>query len=162
MENAIETYLSSNHSFKQYYLKNYISLIDGSVTEDDEDMLYYEVYQDTEIIMRGLSIPPNKDGFLYWIDAAYIWLLSEKQRVSICKDIYPAIAKKYSKTPMAVERAMRLCFENVNYNLNKAQEHNIVSDYFKNSLLNPHNSEILAKVVSLLTSKNFQQNKQNV
>ena len=98
MENAIDTYLSLNHSFKQYYLKNYISLIGGDIAEDDEDMLYYDVYQDTEIIMRGLSIPPNKDGFIYWIDAAYIHLLSEKHMVSICKDIYPAIAKKYNKT----------------------------------------------------------------
>ena len=137
-------------------------MIGGDIAEDDEDMLYYDVYQDTEIIMRGLSIPPNKDGFIYWIDAAYIHLLSEKHMVSICKDIYPAIAKKYNKTPMAVERAMRLCFENAYYNINKTQKHNIVSDYFKNSLLNPHNSEILAKVVGLLVSKKFQQNKQNI
>ncbi len=155
MENAIDTYLNLNSTFKQFYIKNNELIIDEDI---DSESLFFNVYNDADIILRNLNISPNKCGYTYWIDAVYLFLLAEKNRISICKEVYPTIAKKYNTTPMAVERAMRLCFENVMYHTTKHPD-NYICSYFKNSLLYPHNSEILVKFVDLLSSKKFQQNK---
>ena len=155
MEQTINTYLKLNSTFKQFYLKNNDMILDESI---EPESLFFNVYNDTDIILRNLNVSPNKCGYAYWIDAVYLFLLSGKNRISICKEIYPAIAKKHNTTPMAVERAMRLCFENAMYYSQK-QNDNFICKYFKNSLLYPHNSEILVKLVDLLSSKTFQQNK---
>ena len=155
MEKVIDTYLNLNSTFKQFYIKNNDLIVDENIGPEP---LYFNVYHDTDIILRNLNVSPSKCGYAYWIDAVYLFLLSDKNRISICNDVYPAIALKYKTTPMAVERAMRLCFENVMYFTSK-QTDNFICNYFKNSLLYPHNSEILVKLVDLLSSKKFQQNK---
>ena len=113
--------------------------------------------EDMNIVFRILKISPNKNGYVYWLDAVFLNIITEKPHVSICKDIYSVIAMKYGTSQMAVERAMRLCFENTMYNL--AKDDNYIVSYFKNSLVFPHNSEILSKMTELLISKDFQQRK---
>lgn len=155
MENTINTYLNLNPTFKQFYIKNNDLIIDENI---DPEPLFFNVYHDVDIILSCLNISPSKCGYGYWIDAVYIFLLSNKNRISICKDVYPAIAQKYNTTAMAVERAMRLCFENVMYYTSK-HEDNFICAYFKNLVMYPHNSEILVKLVDLMSSKKFQSNK---
>ncbi len=155
MESVINEYLNLNSTFKQFYIKNNDSIIDEDI---DSERLFFNVYHDADIILRNLNISPNKCGYTYWIDAVFIFLLADKNRISVCKDIYPSIAKKYNTTAMAVERAMRLCFENVMYYTTK-QPDNYICNHFKNSLLYPHNSELLVMFVDLMVSKKFQQNK---
>ncbi len=60
---------------------------------------------------------------------------------------------------MSVERAMRLCFENVLYYCSK-MEPNFVVEFFRNFLLHPHNSTLLIKIVELISSAEFQKRKQ--
>jgi hypothetical protein len=59
---------------------------------------------------------------------------------------------------MCVNKAMRRCFENVLYYASKNEE-NYICLYLKNTLLFPHNSEIIVKIVELISSKKFQENK---
>ena len=134
-----EAYLNLVRTYKDIYMMN-----NEFMSEDDYSIekLYHNISYDVDLILNSLNITSNRCGYLYWKDAIFLFILSNNTRVSICNDIYPAIAKKYSKTPMSVERAMRICFENVMYYASKSE--NFVCEYLKNSLLYPHNSEILA------------------
>ena len=69
-------------------------------------------------------------------------------------------AKKYGVTTMSIDRAMRRCFENVLYYITK-NENNFICSYLKNSVLYPHNSELIVKIVELISSRRFQQKKVN-
>lgn len=152
---VINEYLNITASYKDYYLKNNSFIEDKNITSKE---LFFYVSSDVDLVLSMLNVSPSKSGYKYWKDAIFISILSQKTNLSVCKEIYPAIAKKYSKTPMAVERAMRLCFENVMYYISKTQN-NMVGDYLKSSLLYPHNREILVKLVELIVSKSFQENK---
>ena len=61
---------------------------------------------------------------------------------------------------MAIERAMRLSFENVMYHISREKE-NYIAEYLKPYLLYPHNGEIVTKIVKLISSKYFQNNKES-
>lgn len=151
----IEEYLKLTSNYKDDYINNNTSLGLDQITSKG---LYDGVCYDVDIVLTSLNISPSKRGYKYWKDAVFLNLILSEKEPSICNDIYPAIAKKYNKTPMAVERAMRICFENVMYYLSKSTA-NIVSDYLKSSLLYPHNGEILIKITKLISSKDFQKNK---
>ena len=158
MENVMQAYLDINPTYNNFYTKHN-NLLDENYTPE---LLFSCVHNDSEIVLKHLNVLPSKCGYNYWIDAVYLYLLSNKNRISICRDIYPTIAKKYGKTAMSVERAMRLCFENVMYNISKKKETDFISDTFKESILYPHNSEILALIVELVSSKYFQDNKNKI
>ena len=155
---TIDSYLSMHYSNKYYYMVNNPEIAGKDVSLDE---LYHQVKQDLSIIFRVLKIAPNKNGFVYWFDAVFLNIITDKPHVSICKDIYAVIALKYNTTSMAVERAMRLCFENTMYDLSK-QDNNYVISYFRNSLVYPHNSEILSKLTELMISKEFHLRKYNL
>ena len=157
MDNAINTYLNLNATFKHFYIKNHDYIIDENI---EPEQLFFYVHNDTDIILCNLKVTPNKCGYNYWIDAAYLFLLSGKNRVSICKDIYQPIAQKYHTTTMAVERAMRLCFEDVMYNSKNTDNH--IISYIKDYLIYPHNSELLIKLVELVVSNEFRQFKSTI
>ena len=158
MENVMQAYLDINPTYNNFYTKHN-DLLDENYTPE---LLFSCVHNDSEIVLKHLNVLPSKCGYNYWIDAVYLYLLSNKNRISICRDIYPTIAKKYGKTAMSVERAMRLCFENVMYNISKKKETDFISDTFKESILYTHNSEILALIVELVSSKYFQDNKNKI
>lgn len=150
----LKEYFDISVSYKEYYIMN-----NDSISEDVSlEKLFYNVDYDADIILRALNISPSKCGYRYWKDAIFIYICSGKSHLSICNEIYPAIAQKYGKTRMSVERAMRLCFENTMYYVSKKNA-NFIGDYLKNSLLYPHSSEILIKLVELIVSKDFQKNK---
>lgn len=151
----IESYLNLNISYKDFYLENNDELSEKEGTFQD---IYIAVSLDVDILFSTLNILPSKSGYLFWKDAIFLCLMSEKKKVSICNDIYPPISKKYDTTSMCIDRAMRRCFENVLYFISK-NEDNYIFSYLRNILLNPHNSEILIKLVELISSKKFQQNK---
>lgn len=157
-DETIDSYLSMHYSNKYYYMVNNPEIAGKDVSLDE---LYHQVKQDLSIIFRVLKIAPNKNGFVYWFDAVFLNIITEKTHISICKDIYSVIAIKYNTTSMAVERAMRLCFENTMYDLSK-QDDNYVISYFRNSLVYPHNSEILSKLTELMISKEFHLRKYNL
>ena len=151
---VLKEYLKVTSSYRENYIMSN-SLIKDNVGIDE---LYYHVCLDSDIVLNKLNISPSRSGYKYWKDAIFITIINPKMEISICKDIYMLIAKKYKKTYSAIERAMRLCFEDVMYYISKT-ETNLVSKYLKNSLLYPHNREILLKLVELIVSKNFQSNK---
>lgn len=157
MEN-IESYLKLNISYKDFYIENNSELSKSKQTMEE---LYVAVSQDVDIVFSALNILPNKSGFLFWKDAIFLHLISGKQKVSICNDIYPLISKKYKTTTMCIDRAMRRCFENVLYFASK-NENNFICAYLKNTILYPHNSELIVKIVELISSKKFQHSKFNV
>ena len=157
MEN-VESYLNLNISYKDFYLENNPEL---NISEKTIEKIYIAVSLDVDIVFSALNILPNKSGYLFWKDAIFLYLISGKQKVSICNDIYPLISKKYETTTMCVDRAMRRCFENVLYFASK-NENNFICTYLKNTVLYPHNSELMVKIVELISSRKFQQNKLNV
>ena len=154
MEN-VESYLSLNISYKDFYIENNSEL---SKSKQSLEEIYVAVSQDVDIVFSALNILPNKSGFQFWKDAIFLYLISGKQKVSICNDIYPLISKKYETSKMCVDRAMRRCFENVLYFASK-NENNFICTYLKNTILYPHNSELMVKIVELISSKKFQQEK---
>ncbi|MBQ8451447.1 MAG: hypothetical protein IJ538_01555 [Clostridia bacterium] len=151
----LDTYLSLNLSYRDCYIRNNAELRDKAVTDQ---MLYYNIHNDMDIIFNAIKLSPSKQGYRYWKDAIFIIILNDGKKMKICNEIYPAIAQKYDRTAISVERAMRLCFENAMYN-NAKDESNFVFDYLKNYLLFPRNSEILAKLTELVMSKDFQRKK---
>lgn len=157
MEN-IETYLNLNISYKEFYIENNSELSKNKQSLED---VYMAVSLDVDIVFSSLNILPSKSGYLFWKDAIFLYLISGKQKVSICNDIYPLIAKKYNVTTMSIDRAMRRCFENVLYYITK-NENNFICAYLKNSVLYPHNSELIVKIVELISSRKFQQKKLGV
>lgn len=154
MEN-LESYFNLKISYKDFYVEN-----NSELTIDTQSMekIYLAVSVDVDIVFSALNILPNKSGYLFWKDAIFLYIMSEKKKVSICNDIYPLISKKYDTTSMCIDRAMRRCFENVLYYASK-NEKNFICSYLKNTILYPHNSELMAKIVELISSKMFQQNK---
>lgn len=156
MEN-VEAYFNLNISYKDFYIENNSELTKGSFSMEN---LYSAVSLDVDIVFSALNILPSKSGYLFWKDAIFLYLISGKQKVSICNDIYPLISKKHNTTTMCVDRAMRRCFENVLYFASKNKESYICS-YLKHTILYPHNSELMVKIVELISSKKFQQNKLN-
>ena len=154
MEN-VESYLSLNISYKDFYIENNSEL---SKSKQSLEEIYVAVSQDVDIVFSALNILPSKSGFQFWKDTIFLYLISGKQKVSICNDIYPLISKKYETSKMCVDRAMRRCFENVLYFASKNENYFICS-YLKNTILYPHNSELMVKIVELISSKKFQQEK---
>ena len=151
----IEEYLKLSSNYKDEYIENNASIDINNITSKN---LYENVCYDVDIVLMALNISPSKVGYKYWKDAVFLYLLMSEKQPSICKDIYPAIGKKYSKTPTAIERAMRICFENVMYYLSKSKT-TFISDYLKSSLLYPHNGELLIKITKFISTKEFQKNK---
>jgi hypothetical protein len=129
-------------------------------TDYQKDMASYLASLDVDIVFSALNILPNKSGYVFWKDAIFLYLILGKQKLSVCNDIYPLISKKYNATTMSIDRAMRRCFENVLYYAAK-NENNFICAYLKNTILYPHNSELIVKIVELISSKKFQQNKLN-
>ena len=152
--NTLEEYLEIKTIDKNFYVKNN-KVIDNEVSNDK----FFEcVSYDVDIVFNILNISPNKSGYKYFKEAIFLYLFFEKDSPSFSKEIYPAIAKKYNKSTMAIERAMRLSFENVMYHISREKE-NYITEYLKPYLLYPHNGEIVAKIVKLISSKYFQDNK---
>ena len=129
-----------------------------SIEDQSIEKLYSAISLDVDIVFSSLNILPSKAGYVFWKDAIFLYIMSDKKKVSICNDIYPLISKKYDTTTMCIDRAMRRCFENVLYFATK-NEHNFICSYLKNTILYPHNSELMAKIVELISSRIFQQNK---
>lgn len=151
-------FLNKSTSFKDLYIKNNDSLSRSDVSIEE---LYDSICRDVDIVLNILGVSPSKYGYNYWKDAVFIYILSGKSHISVCNDVYPLVARKNQKTTMAVERAMRLCFENSLYFSSK-NSNNFVCDYFKNYLLTPHNSKIMVKLAEIITLKDFQKMKQNM
>lgn len=154
MEN-IESYFNLNISYKDFYIENNSEL---TIEDQSIEKLYSAISLDVDIVFSSLNILPSKAGYVFWKDAIFLYIMSDKKKVSICNDIYPLISKKYDTTTMCIDRAMRRCFENVLYFATK-NEHNFICSYLKNTILYPHNSELMAKIVELISSRIFQQNK---
>lgn len=151
----VETYLNLNVSYKDFYIQNNSEL---TLEKPSMQEMYIAISLDVDIVFSALNILPSKSGYLFWKDAIFLYLMSSKSKVSICNDIYPLISKKYETTTMCVDRAMRRCFENVLYYTSK-NEASYICSYLKNTVLYPHNSELIAKIVELISSRKFQQNK---
>lgn len=151
----INDYLNLETTYKYNYIKNNdkIKTCDPSI----ENLLTC-IYSDVDIILKALNISPGKFGYNYWKDAIFLFISADKLQISICNHIYPAIAKKYNKSAISVEKAMRLCFENSMYESEKKGD-NFIYSYMKSYLLNPRNRELLVKISELISSKDFQQKK---
>ena len=154
----IKKYLKIDNSYKTYYIKNNSAFEEVEPTTEN---LFYNITNDVDIVLSCLKIPSSKVGYKYWKDAVFIYILNQKNQFSICKEIYPTIGLKYDKSALAVERAMRICLENTLFNISKDQ-FNIISSFMYNYSIIPHNSEILSRLVELIVSKEFQQEKLNL
>ena len=144
-----DSYLNFKPTNKYYYMKN--NDIDKAV---DNEELFTRILKDTDLVLGTLKISPSKLGYNYWRDAVLISIMCEKDHISVCKDIYPIIAKKYNKSIISIERAMRLCFEDVLYRNVKFEENYVFKslEYF---LINPQNSKLLCKIVEVVISSEF-------
>ena len=69
----------------------------------EEDYLELRV----RMLLQQLGLLPNRKAFRYLTLAVCLWVTSEEQNVLISKDIYPAVARRFGVTPVAVERSIR-------------------------------------------------------
>lgn len=154
MEN-INSYFDLNVSYKDFYIQN-----NSEISNDEQSLksIYYAVSMDVDIVFSALNILPSKSGYLFWKDAIFLYMILDKNKISLCNDIYPLISEKYNTTTMCIDKSMRRCFENVLYHISK-NENNFICSYLKNIVLYPRNSELVVKIVELISSKMFQQNK---
>ena len=152
----LQTYLELDGSYETMYINNNFLCKNKVITPE---MLFYNICSDVDIVLNALNISASKLGYRYWKDAVFIYITNSNMPFSICKNVYSAIGMKYKKTSAAVERAMRICFEDVLYQCSKTGG-NYISDYLKNYLLFPRNSEILLRIVELVVSKHFQETKE--
>ena len=138
------TYLDFKPSYKYIYMKNNNINPEEITTED----LFFRIYRDIDIVLNSLKISPSKVGYGYWRDAILLSIMSEKNHLRVCNDVYPVIAKKYNKTSISIERAMRICFGDVMDKITHGC--NEIVDYMEDAIFKPHNSEILIKIVELI------------
>ncbi len=152
----LQNYLELDCSYESIYINNNHFIKNEKYSVQN---LFYNICSDVDIVLNALNISASKSGYRYWKDAVFIYITNSSTSFSICKDIYPAIAMKYSKTIASVEKAMRSCFEDVMYQSQK-KGGNYISDYLYNYLLFPHNSELLLRIVELIVSNYFQNSKE--
>lgn len=152
---SVNNYIMFNPTYKDYYIKYNR---DFNNKEADMHNLYYCIYKDVELVLNALKISPKKFGYDYWKNAVYIYIVSGKNHISICKEIYPIIARNFNKSIGSVERAMRICFESVMHDICEITD-NYICNYIRKFLLNPRNSELLVKITDLIVSDEFQRNK---
>lgn len=148
MENT-ESYLNFRPTHVDYYMKN--NYIDGNKITTDE--LYLRIMQDIELALRALKIQTSRIGYAYWKDAILYCILTDKDRLSVCYEVYPMVAKKHGCTTISVERVMRLCFENTLYYVKN--DTNYITSFMKHYLVTPHNGQLLSKFVELIISSEF-------
>ncbi len=142
-------YYNFKPTHKYFYCRN------NNINEKDVSIedLFNKILTDVDIVFNVLKIPPSKIGYAYWRDAIIISILSEKDHLSMCNEVYPMIAKKHNKSRISIERAMRLCFEDTMYNSKK--EENFILDYLRHFLVQPQNNIIMAKITEMLVSDGF-------
>lgn len=97
-------------------------------------------YQKVCRAMDALGYAESTVGTRMIRDAVQI--VSENSRAMFCKDVYPALAKKYGSTPAAVERAMRTATE-------KARRSPSWDHHWKHlgGFNTPHNGEVVWRLV---------------
>lgn len=71
----------------------------------------FDVEVEATNIIRKIGIPASLSGYEYLRYAITLTVDNRNMVTSITKKLYPEIAKKYSKTPSKVERAMRHAIE---------------------------------------------------
>ncbi len=145
----IDKYFNYKPTYKYFYMKNN-NLFDLDLP--DEEILNM-IFQDIDMVLRVLKLSPQKAGYLYWRDAVLLSIISEKPDLSMSIDIYPFIAKKHGKTEVAVERCMRISFEDVMFKTSK--DKNLITNFLNPFLLHPHNFEIMIKLSELISSSEF-------
>lgn len=155
MEN-IETFLNFKPTHVDYYMKN--NYIDENKITTDE--LYLKIMQDIELALHVLKIQSSRVGYEYWKDAILYCILTDKDHLSVCHEVYPMVAKKHGCTTISVERAMRLCFENTLYCI--MHDSNYIITFMKHYLVTPHTSQLLRKFVELIVSSEFRRFKNTI
>lgn len=101
-------------------------------------------------MIHEIGIPAHIRGYLYLRDAILLVVGNITMLNAVTKELYPAIAEKYTTTPSRVERAIRHAIElawdrgNVNY-LNNVFGHTVRVDKGK-----PTNSEFIAIIADKL------------
>ena len=67
--------------------------------------------QDVEKLLTELGISYGLIGRQY-LKAAIIYVLERKQKVKMCEDVYPTVARKFKTSKRAVERGIRYAITN--------------------------------------------------
>ena len=63
-------------------------------------------------VIIGLGIPAHIRGYRYFKEAIFIYMTTQNpEKLSVTKQIYPVIAKKFETTSSRVERALRHAIE---------------------------------------------------
>ena len=105
------------------------------------------IYDQVAEILKKLGIAPDKNGFHYLRKAIYECYLEPSLLTSITREIYPMLAKSFSKKESCIERSIRSAIETGwdrgNYEYSNELFSNCV-DYYKTK---PTNGEFIAIIV---------------
>lgn len=105
------------------------------------------IYEKVSEILKKLGIAPDKNGFHYLRKAIYECYMEPSLLTSITKEIYPMVAKSFSKKESCIERSIRSAIETGwdrgDYEYSNELFQNCV-DYYKTK---PTNGEFIAIIV---------------
>ena len=63
--------------------------------------------------LQGLGFPSSACGTIYLEEGIFYFIHKQKRKISITKELYPAVAEKYSTNAANVERNIRTTIEKV-------------------------------------------------
>ena len=99
-------------------------------------------------LLRELGVPEHLNGYTYLLEAVELASADPSVLRKMTTALYPSVARKYSTTPAASERAIRLAIENAWLRCDPE----IQRFYFGNTISpekgKPSNSEFITRVLS--------------
>lgn len=102
-------------------------------------------------LIKQISIPANIKGYAYLREAIIYYMESEKPtKISMTKELYPTIAKKFQTTSTRVERAIRHAVEIAIDRGETKEIEKIFGDVEKYHKGKPSNSEVIATIAEYL------------
>lgn len=134
------------------YKINELLISFAEIKQKQEKYNYHKisVYEKIGEMLKHLGIAPDKNGFHYLRKAIYECYIEPTLLTSITKDIYPMLAKSFSKKESCIERSIRSAIETGwdrgNYEYSNELFSNCV-DYYK---AKPTNGEFIATIVDKL------------
>ncbi|NLY44531.1 MAG: sporulation transcription factor Spo0A [Tissierella sp.] len=122
------------------------------MVKEDSNTNYREKDLETKItkIIQEIGIPAHIKGYLYIREAITMVIDDMDYLGAVTKELYPAVASKFSTTPSRVERAIRHAIE-VAWNRGKIETLDRIFGYtVSNAKGKPTNSEFIALIADKL------------
>lgn len=144
--NRIRQMIDSNENgyADAYYNSQYNETIGNMSPEKREEYIDNNIEIEVTTLLHEAGVSPHMVGHRYLKEAIIYTIKSSKPFRSITRELYPAIAEKFSTTPQKVERAIRNCIEKGWLRTSHDTIDSLLGYTKNNSKSKPTNSEFIA------------------